>query len=182
MIASIGYIQNTIHCIQRQPHGQIWGQASRHPAEVKSQLHTRASHFQQPFATIYPFNILQLLLSVKPCKNSFQHGNQLPFFHQLSQKTTVPRHFFRGCFAVELLSCDVTAVPSLNPGLPVPAMVSLAALKAFPKRYYMGNHNILMEEIRLTSGYGEFATIYSVLYIPGACLGFLPSTVFHNQR
>jgi len=90
--------------------------------------------------------------------------------------------FFGGCFAVELLSCDVTAVPSLNPGLPVPAMVSLAALKAFPKRYYMGNHNILMEEIRLTSGYGEFATIYSVLYIPGACLGFLPSTVFHNQR
>ena len=113
MIASIGYIQNTIHCIQRQPHGQIWGRASRHPAKVKSQFHTRASHFQQPFATLYSLKKhLQLLLSVKPCKNSFQHGNQLPFFHQLSQKTTVPRHFFWGllCSWATELRCHGSAI------------------------------------------------------------------------
>lgn len=70
--------------------------------------------------------------------------------------------FCWGCFAVELLSCDVTAAPSLNPGLPVPAMVSLAALNGFPKRYYMGNHNILMKEIQLTDM--EHFPLFTVFY------------------
>ncbi len=39
---------------------------------------------------------------------------------------------------------------------------------------------LLMEEIRLTSWYGEFPIIYRVWYIPGGCLGFLPSTVSQN--
>ena len=33
-------------------------------------------------------------------------------------------------------------------------------------------------EIRLTSWYVKFPVIYRVLYIPGGCLGFLPSTVW----
>ena len=39
---------------------------------------------------------------------------------------------------------------------------------------------LLMEEIRLTSWYGKYPIIYMVLYIPGGCLGFLPSTVCNN--
>ena len=35
-----------------------------------------------------------------------------------------------------------------------------------------------MEEIRLTSWYGEYPITCRVLYIPGGCLGFLPSIVF----
>ena len=35
---------------------------------------------------------------------------------------------------------------------------------------------LLMEEIRLTSGYGRYRMFYSVLYIPGGA-GFRPSTV-----
>ena len=38
---------------------------------------------------------------------------------------------------------------------------------------------LLMEEIlhQCTSWYAVYPTIYKVLYIPGGCLGFLPSTV-----
>ena len=37
-------------------------------------------------------------------------------------------------------------------------------------------------EIRLTSWYGEYPIIYRVLYIPGGCLGFLPSTVSTSEH
>ena len=37
-----------------------------------------------------------------------------------------------------------------------------------------------MENIRLTSWYGKSHIIYKVLYIPGGCLGFLPSTVLYT--
>ena len=41
---------------------------------------------------------------------------------------------------------------------------------------------MLMEEIRLTSWYGKYPIIYRVLYIPGGCLGFLPSTVLPKKN
>ena len=40
---------------------------------------------------------------------------------------------------------------------------------------------LLMEEIRLTSWYGEYPIIYRVLYIPGGA-GFLPSTVSTSEH
>ena len=38
-----------------------------------------------------------------------------------------------------------------------------------------------MEEIRLTSWYGKYPSLFRVLYIPSDCLGFLPSTVSDIQ-
>lgn len=182
MIASIGYIQNTIHCIQRQPHGQIWGRASSHPAEVKSQLHTRASHFQQPFETLYSLKKkLQLLLSVKPCKNSFQHGNQLPFSHQMSQKTTVPRYFLLGllCSWASELRCHCSAITESRFASSCNGL--LGRFKRFPEEILHGKPQHT-DERNPANRYGAFPTIYSVLYIPGACLGFLPSTVISPPK
>ena len=42
-----------------------------------------------------------------------------------------------------------------------------------------GIYKLLMEEILRQLRLVVYPTIYKALYIPGGCLGFLPSTVMH---
>ena len=59
----------------------------------------------------------------------------------------------------------------------------------FPARYvykywdwYIYLNLLLMVQKSCTDWYGEYLIIYRVLYIPGGCLGFLPSTVFTKKE
>ena len=69
--------------------------------------------------------------------------------------------------------------PRPHPLYPSYHGVEYMQLPTCPWCFFWGGCSVmlLMEEIRLTSWYGKYPTIYRVSYIPGGCLGFLPSTV-----